>query len=265
MSRIYILIMAVLAGAVLFSCREEITPPAPGIALDNESGIYTVKAGRMITISPSYSNAEGAEYSWTLEGGEKLSDAPVLEFMREETGRYYIVLTVSNAGGSAQAQIRIDVQDITPPTISLPGAGDGFVILQGTFLELRPTVASSLETTYSWSVDGSEVSTEPVYTFVGDETGEYLLRLETVNEDGSDAVQFTVSVKSPDEVDFPGLSFRLSTISHSAAGHSSAYWMCVMPLMLSIPGMWTARRCRQEERRTMFSQAVRKGSMRSGW
>ena len=202
MSRNYILLIIAAAGAMLSSCREDITPPAPDITLDSESGIYTVKSGRTITIAPTYTNAGDAEYSWTLEGGEKLSDAPVLEFMREETGRYYIVLTVSNAGGSAQAQIRIDVQDITPPTISLPGAGDGFVILQGTFLELRPTVASSLETTYSWSVDGSEVSTEPVYTFVGDETGDYLLRLETVNEDGSDAVQFTVSVKSPDEVDF---------------------------------------------------------------
>ena len=122
--------------------------------------------------------------------------------MREESGRYYIVLTVTNDGGSASVQLRIDVQDLTPPLISLPGAEDGFVILQGTSLELRPAVASSLETSYAWSVDGSEVSTEPVYTFVGDETGEYLLRLETVNEDGSDAVQFTVSVKSPEEVDF---------------------------------------------------------------
>ena len=76
------------------------------------------------------------------------------------------------------------------------------MILQGTSLELRPAVASSLETSYAWSMDGSEVSTEPVYTFVGDETGDYVLRLETVNEDGSDAVQFTVSVKSPEEVDF---------------------------------------------------------------
>ena len=87
MSRIYILIMAVLAGAVLFSCREEITPPAPGIVLDSESGMYTVKAGRTITIAPTYTNAGDAEYSWTLESGEELSDAPVLEFMREESGR----------------------------------------------------------------------------------------------------------------------------------------------------------------------------------
>ena len=113
MSRIYILIMTVVTGAVLFSCREDIALPAPGIVLDSESGIYTVKAGRTITIAPSYTNAEGAEFSWTLESGEDLSGAPVLEFMREETGRYYIVLTVSNAGGSAQAQLRIDVQDLT--------------------------------------------------------------------------------------------------------------------------------------------------------
>ena len=106
MSRIYILIMTVVTGAVLFSCREDITPPAPDITLDSESGMYTVKAGRTITIAPSYTNAEGAEFSWTLESGEELSGAPVLEFMREESGRYYIVLTVTNDGGSADKPAR---------------------------------------------------------------------------------------------------------------------------------------------------------------
>lgn len=189
---------------MLFSCREGgVTPSAPRILLDNESGIYTTKAGRQITVSPEYENAdEGAVFSWVLESGEELSSAPVLEFVSDETGRFYVSLTVSTDGGMDKADIRIDVLDLTPPEITLPGAEDGFVILQGSFLELKPAVASSLETSYRWSVDGKEVSTEPVLVFEGKELGDYALRLETANEDGSDAVDFTVSVKSPEDVDF---------------------------------------------------------------
>ena len=126
----------------------------------------------------------------------------MLEFVSDETGRFYVSLTVSTDGGMDKADIRIDVLDLTPPEITLPGAEDGFVILQGSFLELKPAVASSLETSYRWSVGGKEVSTEPVLVFEGKELGDYALRLETANEDGGDAVDFTVSVKSPEEVDF---------------------------------------------------------------
>lgn len=203
MRRIYTLILIVSAGMMLFSCRENgITPPAPRITLDSESGIYTTKTGRPIIISPEYENVDGSVYSWTFESGEEISSAPVLEFVSDETGRYYITLTVTNEGGSDKADIMINVQELTPPLITLPGADEGFVVLQGSSLEFRPSVASSLETAYRWSVDGSVVSEEPVYTFVGEDKGDYLVRLETSNEDGNDSVEFTVSVKSPEEVDF---------------------------------------------------------------
>ena len=119
-----------VAGVMLFSCREGgVTPSAPRILLDNESGIYTTKAGRQITVSPEYENAEGAVFSWVLESGEELSSAPVLEFVSDETGRFYVSLTVSTDGGMDKADIRIDVLDLTPPEITLPGAEDGFEIL----------------------------------------------------------------------------------------------------------------------------------------
>lgn len=202
MGRIYSLIAVAVAGVMLSSCREEVTPPAPRISLDSESGIYTTKTGRAVTVSPVYENVEHAVYSWTLENGEELSSAPALEFVSDEKGRFYIRLTVSTDGGRDEAEIRIDVLDLDPPTITLPGAEEGFVILQGSSLELKPTVASSLDVSYRWSVDGQTVSGEPVYTFTGDRTGDYRLRLETANEDGNDAVEFTVSVKSAEEVDF---------------------------------------------------------------
>ena len=38
----------------------------PKILLDSETGIYTVKIGREITIAPNYESAEGATYYWTI-------------------------------------------------------------------------------------------------------------------------------------------------------------------------------------------------------
>ncbi len=202
MKKLLTVLFYAAAAALLYSCQEDIRTAAPTISLDNESGIYVTKVGRMITVAPIYENAGDAEYSWKLENGEEISTAPVLEFVSEVSGRYYITLTVTNDGGSDKADIMINVQELTPPLITLPGAEEGFVVLQGSSLEFRPSVASSLETTYRWSIDGNVVSEEPVYTFVGEETGDYLIRLETSNEDGNDSVEFTVSVKSPEEVDF---------------------------------------------------------------
>ena len=196
--------MITLALMLVCSCKEETgvtVPPSPVITLDNETGIYTVKAGEEIIITPVYTHADEAEYSWTLDGKE-ICDGPELVFSSDETGRYFITITVTNEGGMDSKEIRIDVLELTPPVIDLPGAENGFVLLQGTDLELRPTVATSLETTFAWFVDGKQVSTEQDYTFTGDRLGDFQLRLETANEDGTDAIDFTVSVKSPEEVDF---------------------------------------------------------------
>lgn len=199
----HFLLLSTVAGILTaVSCSEEAAAPAPHISLDSESGIYTTKTGREIIIAPSYENAEGAGFSWVTENGDEICDGPVLTFAEEEKGRYYITLTVTGKGGSDRAEIRIDVLDLTPPLIDLPGADKGFTILLGTSLELVPNVSSPLETSFSWTVDGTEVSDEPTYTFHGETAGDYLLRIETSNEDGNDSLDFTISVKSPEEVNF---------------------------------------------------------------
>ena len=61
------------ACAVLASCNkdEEIGVPAarkPVITLDSETAVYKVKAGRGLTISPSYENAADAPDAWQNDG-----------------------------------------------------------------------------------------------------------------------------------------------------------------------------------------------------
>lgn len=198
-------IFATLAILLLAGCtkseNEDPIPEPPVITLDSPTSIYTVKAGREIEICPTYENAGEATFAWRL-GDERLGDGPTLKFSSEQSGRYYITLTVSNRGGTDEEELRVDVLDLTPPTISLPGADEGFTVLLGSELALNPQVASTLETSFRWTLDGEVVSTEQNYVFYATERGDYVLRLETCNEDGEDAVEFTVRVRTPEESDF---------------------------------------------------------------
>ena len=68
-----ILLFTICSLAVLSSCNkndlvEEDQPMAPEITLDSETGIYTVKVGRALTIAPTVRYAENALFSWTSDG-----------------------------------------------------------------------------------------------------------------------------------------------------------------------------------------------------
>lgn len=203
--RIFLFAAAAILALAACTTEEEGAsplPPPPVITLDSESSIYATKIGREIEIRPTYENADDASFAWTMQG-RLLGEEPTLRFAAEEAGRYFILLKVSNAGGSAEEELRVDVLSLTPPTITLPEAyDDATVLLLGSSLELRPAIASSLETACRWTVDGREVSTDRTYTFLGERTGEFRIGFETRNEDGEDAVELTVRVLSPDEVDF---------------------------------------------------------------
>ena len=203
MKRLYQIAIAVafLSTACSKGENSDPLPDPPVITLDSPTAIYPAKAGREIEIRPSYEHAEDATFAWTLDG-ERIGSEPALRFSSEKPGQYFITLTVTNKGGMDEEELRVDVFELTPPTISLPGADKGFTLLLGSELELKPVVASSLETTYSWTIDGKEVSNEPAYTFRGDARGDFAFALTTRNEDGEDAVSFMVGVRLPEEVDF---------------------------------------------------------------
>ena len=163
MKRLYQIAIAVafLSTACSKGENPDPIPDPPVITLDSPTAIYPAKAGREIEIRPSYEHAEDATFVWTLDG-ERIGSEPALRFSSEKPGQYFITLTVTNKGGMDEEELRVDVFELTPPTISLPGADKGFTLLLGSELELKPVVASSLETTYSWTIDGKEVSMELV-------------------------------------------------------------------------------------------------------
>ena len=190
--------------AISSSCNidEEITTALPPkIILDSETGIYTTKQGREIIIAPSYESAEGASYSWIVDG-RYLGNSPTLSFMRESVGEYYITLTVTTKAGSDREEIRVDVVELEIPTVSITG-GDNITIAVDSEIKLIATVRqTSLPTSFHWSINDEEVSKELVYTFNADSIGSYIVSANASNEDGSHSDSITIDVVSPEDVPF---------------------------------------------------------------
>ena len=222
------------AGVVLSSCNREdvITADvAPSIDFGKSGGVYTARAGRPLTIAPDYSHNLGADYCWEFDG-EVIATTPTLTWQWEETGSYYLMLTVTNDAGSARAEIRVDVVENGTPVISLPIAGDNVMVALGTDYVIAPEISNSTLEGFACtiSIDGHEVATEPTYIFSASATGDYLVEIEASNTDGSDRREFTITVVEslPYELTFPTPSyFQTSTTRYTFAGRP----VCLTPLV----------------------------------
>ena len=193
-------VMVVIAS----SCNidEEITTALPPkIYLDSNSGVYTVKQGREVIIAPSYENAEGATYSWKIDGRLIGNDAS-LAFMREAVGEYYIMLTVTTSTGSDSEEMRVDVVELEIPTVTIAGS-DNITIAVGSEVKLNASVRkTSLPTSFSWSINDEVVGEELTYTFEADALGSYTIVASASNEDGAHSDTITIEVVNPEDMPF---------------------------------------------------------------
>ena len=204
MKRIFEFLFLSVIVAVTSSCNIDdviTTSLPPKIVLDSETGIYTVKQGREIIIAPSYKSAEGAAYSWTMNG-EVISSSPSLRFMQEEIGEYFITISVSNESGTDKEEIRVDVLALEIPTVTIAGSKQQTVAV-GTTITLNASVRdSSLETTLWWSVNGEAMSCDNSYTFSAEAIGEYTITATATNEDGTHSDRVVINVLNAEDMPF---------------------------------------------------------------
>ena len=221
MNKILVCLCLCVAGLFAVSCNvdEDITTALPpSIVLNSETGIYTVKQGREIIITPNYESAEGATYCWTM-GGEVLGTSPSLSFVGEAIGEYYITLTITTEGGYDEEEIRVDVVELELPTISIAGSKDMTVVV-GAEVKLQVSVReTSLTTTVVWSVNGEPVSEELAYTFRADAVGEYTIEATATNEDGTHSYTVNIMVINAEDMPFTW-EFERSAY-HTVAGRKA--------------------------------------------
>lgn len=85
---------------------------------------------------------------------------------------------------------------LTAPLISFTIPANGFKVAIGDVLPLTPTVINGGNSTYTWSVDGSIVSSAKIFSFKPLKIGNYTLQLKVSNDIGSDDKSIVVSAFS---------------------------------------------------------------------
>ena len=216
-----------LLSAFLCGCNKDeviVETPAPEIVLDNTTGIYAVKVGRELIIAPTYKYAEGARYTWRSEG-QLLAAAPELRYTWTTTGDCFITLRVETDFGSDEEELKVEVLELTPPTITLAIPDEGVKILCDTPYTFEPEVQYQDVEGFSaaWSIDGELLSQQLNYTFRATNPGRWLLKLTVVNADGSAERMIPVEVVEtlPYEVSFPTPSLlQTSTDRYTFAGRA---------------------------------------------
>ena len=145
----------------------------PSLCSTASRGVYTVKMGRELTIAPTVEYAEGATYSWIVDG--KLAGSePTYTAVFTELGEVYITFRVETAAGKAEAELRVDVLELTPPVISLALPTEGLKVLPGVEYTFTPDIQHSDQEDFRcrWLCAGEVVSTQMSYTFREEAVGE---------------------------------------------------------------------------------------------
>lgn len=178
----------------------------PVIELDSENGIYSIKTGRELTISPSYKYADDALFAWTIDD-KLISTEPVLVYSWDKPGDVYVALRVDNENGYAEEELKVEVLDLMPPAINLYIPAKGLKIQSGTEHILAPDIKNSelADFKMEWIRNGVVVSTEMFYEFKETRLGNYPITIKASNEDGETVKDIFVEVveNMPYEVSFP--------------------------------------------------------------
>lgn len=178
----------------------------PVIELDSENGIYSVKTGRELTISPSYKYADNALFAWTIDG-KLVSTEPTLNYSWDNPGDVYVTLRVDNANGYAEEELKVEVLDLLPPAINLYIPAKGLKVQRDVEHILAPDIKNSelADFKIEWLRNGIVVSNENTYTFKEIQLGNYTVTIKASNEDGETIKDIVIEVveNMPYEVSFP--------------------------------------------------------------
>lgn len=196
----------------------------PVIELDSENGIYSIKTGRELTISPSYKYADDALFAWTIDG-KLISTEPILVYSWDNPGDVYVTLRVDNENGYAEEELKVEVLDLMPPAINLYIPAKGLKVQSGTEHILAPDIKNSelADFKMEWIRNGVVVSTEMSYAFKETRLGNYPITIKAFNEDGETVKEIAVEVveNMPYEVSFPKPYYTAaSNMRYTFAGRS---------------------------------------------
>lgn len=208
------IILLITSSCNIDDVIEKEVPHIPIITLDCETGIYSVKVGSELTISPEVQYAEGAIVKWLLDGKIVCRDISYTAVW-EEVGEYYLTLSIQNVAGKTEEELKVEVLELTPPIVSLRIPSQGLKVVANTDYEFCPTIQhDNLDNFHiEWIREGKVVSTERKYTFRESELGVYHLTIKASNIDGETIKELDVEVVEtmPYSVEFSSPSYFQNT------------------------------------------------------
>ena len=218
MIRFWFSVFSLVLLLVFTSCNKDDVFTAgdkPVITFEHEDGIYCVKLGDELTLAPDVKNGEGAEYRWTLDDGTVVCQLPVWTHTWNKAGEHYVLLTVSNLAGVDREEVRIDVVEPLPPSISLPISDSGLVILKNSTYVFSPifgNIADGESLRVEWFVDGIKSAEGSTFGFCKNACGKYKVVIRATNSAGYTEKEINVQVveKLPVSLDFMPLSLFYS-------------------------------------------------------
>ena len=123
--------LSLLAALLAVACggdeQTDTSALQPTITQQEANARYRVKAGRELLIAPSYTNAEGARFTWTCDDEVVCREASYV-FRRDKAGIYYLSLRVENDYGAAEDELRVRVDALEAPCITLIEPVGGFTV-----------------------------------------------------------------------------------------------------------------------------------------
>lgn len=186
---------------------EEIEPPEASIDAPS-----TVDVGESFDLDASGSSGEELSYSWDVDGSGESGESVSTSFDSE--GSYSVDLTVEDWQGqtdSASTTIQAELEDVDA---DISGAGSSMV---GEEVEFDGQYSQGHDgiDSYTWEIDGEQVSSSSSFTRTFDEPGDYTVELTV--EDGA-GQQDTTTETHTVELEKPTASF--SVPSSVEAGES---------------------------------------------
>ncbi len=174
---------------------EEEIAQKPIITLDSETGVYSVKIGKEITISPTVEYADNAIYSWLIDGKIVETESSFTTSFPKK-GEVFITFRVETLAGATEEELRVDVSELAPPVISLALPSRGLKVLPETDYIFTPDIQNQNEDNFKckWIRDGKVVSKDIKYTFNEKKLGTYPITIEASNIDGKTTKEIIVEV-----------------------------------------------------------------------
>lgn len=196
MNRFFIFLLIGIMSAGFLSCSDddEIGQDKPTISFVNEEGIFTIKIGNTLVITPTVTNATDAYYSWKMDGKIVCQEA-VYTFVAEKAGQYFLTFSVNASSGLVEKELRVDVLDMVPPQVKLPSVDGVISVITGKEITIEPEVTPRAGATYRWQFNREDVSTDSTYTFKQTTIGDYHIKLIVTNADGTGSDEAIIRVE----------------------------------------------------------------------